>query len=88
MGRCPRVAWASGEPSVQDLSLRIFADQVDEFEPVLHADLLVNVVDMIPDRARGDEKLFGDVLIVRSLEDEAEDLSLPRRDQVFFDEFI
>jgi hypothetical protein len=35
--------------------LRVFADQVNQLKPVPDNDLLVDVVDVIPDHARGRE---------------------------------
>ena len=67
---------------------RVPADPVDELEPVPDAELLVDVVDVVPDRARGDEELPLDVLVAGPLEDQAEDLLFPRGQLVGFDDAV
>jgi hypothetical protein len=47
----------AGAPSQLSLFLGVFADQVDEPKPVPDTELLVNVVDLIPDPAHEDEEL-------------------------------
>ena len=48
----------------------------DELEPAPDPQLPVDVGDVVPDRARGDEEALADVLVAGPLEDEAEDLLL------------
>ena len=44
--------------------MSVLGDPVHQFEPVLYAQFLVDVVDMVPDGARRNEKLLLDVLVV------------------------
>lgn len=53
----PGAAGLSGEPSRLFLFLRVLADQVNQLKPVPDTELLVDVVDAIPDRARGRESV-------------------------------
>lgn len=55
------------------------ADEVHELETARNAELLVNVVYMIPDRMVGDKQLPLDVFVALSLEKEVEDFPLPNR---------
>ena len=51
-------------------------DKIDQFQPVPDIELLVYVVDMIPDRAAGNEQLSLDIFIARPSENQTDNLLL------------
>jgi hypothetical protein len=52
--------------------LGVLGNLVDEIQTVSNSKFLVDVGDVIPDRARGDEKFLTDILVARTPEDQAQ----------------
>lgn len=48
-------------------------------EPARDVELVVDIVDVVPDRVMGDEQFPLDVLVAFSVKKQIEDLSFPRR---------
>ena len=66
----------------------MLADEIDQLQPVLHLELLVDIVDMISDRVLGDEQFFLDFSVAVSFEDETEDFFFTAGHTVFCKDFF